>query len=83
MTDATAGRAPRYRAEHRAPDRAALIVGFADTPLEYRALLAVAVGRLRRVGDGGELVVVDQETEADLASRPVWAMGRGAVDADG
>ena len=53
MTDATAGRAPRYRAEHRAPDRAVLIVGFADTLLDYRALLAVAVGRLLLVGVGG------------------------------
>ena len=32
--------APRYRVEEHAPDLAALIVGFADTPSEYWVLLA-------------------------------------------
>jgi hypothetical protein len=65
--------APRYRVEHRASNMAPLIVGFADTPLQYRSLVAVAVGRLLREHAGGELVVVDQTTDADLASRLVWS----------
>ena len=73
---------PRYRVEHRTRDRATLIVGFADTPLECRALVAVGAGRALREGTGGDLVVVDQETETDLARRPVWTAGRGTVDAN-
>ena len=54
--------APRYRVEHRTRDRATLIVGFADTPLVCRSLVAVGVGRALRERTGGELVVVDKET---------------------
>jgi hypothetical protein len=63
---------PRYRVEHRAPNLATLIIGFADTPRECRSLVAVAAGRLLRERVDGELVVVDQATETDLTSRPVW-----------
>ncbi len=71
MTEPTTGGVPRYRVEHRAPDMATLSVGFADTPLVCRALLAVGGSRALRERTGGDLVVVDQATEADLASRPV------------
>jgi hypothetical protein len=68
-----AGWAPRYRVEHRVAAMATLIVGFADTPRQYRSLVAVGAGRALRERAGGEIVVVDQETETDLASRPVWS----------
>ena len=63
---------PRYRIEQRVPTMATLIVGFADTPRQYRSLVAVAVGRLLRADAVGDIVVVDQATETDLTSRPVW-----------
>jgi hypothetical protein len=69
---------PRYRIEQRVPTMATLIVGFADTPRQYRSLVAVGAGRALREGEGGEIVVVDQETEADLVSRPVRAPAPGA-----
>ena len=60
---------------------ATLSVGFADTPPVCRSLVAVGVGRFLRAGAGGELVVVDQATEADLASRPVrFAAGATAPE---
>jgi hypothetical protein len=59
---------PRYRIEHRHPDLAPLIVAFVDS-LKV-AHLAVATKRsvLRRRGLDGELVIVDQETEANVKS---------------
>jgi hypothetical protein len=62
---------PRYRIEHRHPDMAALIVAFAKTlPAAY---LAVDLRRGRRAirEAGGALVIVDQETEADIKAFPI------------
>jgi hypothetical protein len=50
---------PRYRVEERQPDLAALIVGFADTPAQYRALLARRAAQLTRARVRAELVVID------------------------
>ena len=63
---------PRYRVEERVPDLAAFIVGFADTPAQYRALLARRAAHLTRARLGAELVVIDQESEAIVVRRDVW-----------
>jgi hypothetical protein len=63
---------PRYRVEERQPDLAAFIVGFADTPAQYRALLARRAAQLTRSRVPAELVVIDQESEAIVVRRDVW-----------
>ncbi len=63
---------PRYRVEERQPDLADFIVGFADTPAQYRALLARRAAQLTRSGVRAELVVIDQESEAVVVRRDVW-----------
>ena len=63
---------PRYRVEERAPDRAAFIVGFADTPAQYRTLLARRAAQLTRAGSPAELVGIEQESEALVVRRTVW-----------
>ena len=62
---------PRYRVEERTPDLAAFIVGFADTRLQYRTLLARRAAELTRAGASAELVVIDQESEAVIVRRDV------------
>ena len=64
--------APRYRVEERQRDLAAFIVGFADTPLQYRTLLARRAAQLTRAGSPTELVVIDQESETIVVRRDVW-----------
>ena len=63
---------PRYRVEERAPDLAAFIVGFADTPAQYQTLLLRCAAHLIRVGSAAGLVVIDQESEAIVVRRDVW-----------
>jgi hypothetical protein len=72
MADETLLSAPRYRVEERVPDLAAFIVGFADTPAQYRALLARRAAQLTRERSLAELVVIDQESEAIIVRRDVW-----------
>jgi hypothetical protein len=62
---------PRYRVEEHVLDQAAFIVGFADTPLQVRTLLALRAAQLTRAGSSAELLVIDQDTEAVLARRQV------------
>ncbi len=66
---------PRYRVERRVPGEAGFIVGFADTAAVSRSILLRGAARLAREGAAGEVVVVDQETEAIAARRTV--PGRG------
>ena len=63
---------PRYRVEERAPDLAAFIVGFADTPAEYQTLLTDRAAQLTRSCMPADLVVIDQESEAIVVRRDVW-----------
>ncbi len=63
--DNAMGGVPRYRVEHRVPTMATLIVGFADTPREYRSLVAVAAGRLLRQRAGPVWAVGRGEADAD------------------
>ena len=72
MMDGTWLAVPRYRVEERQQDLAALIVGFADTSLQYRTLLAHRAAHLTRAGSAAELVVIDQESEAIVVRRDVW-----------
>ena len=62
---------PRYRVEERQPDLAAFIVGFADTPSQYRSLLARRAAQLSRARSAAEVVVIDQESEAIILRRDV------------
>ena len=62
---------PRYRVKERAPDLAAFIVGFADTPPQYQALLARHAAQLTRARVQAELVVIDQESEAVIVRQAV------------
>jgi hypothetical protein len=70
--DGTRLSVPRYRVQERTPDLADFIVGFADTPAQYRALLARHAARLTRERSAAELVVIDQESEAIVVRRDVW-----------
>jgi hypothetical protein len=63
---------PRYRVEERVPNLAAIIVGFADTPRQYRTLLTLRASQLTRARSSAELVVIDQESEAIVVRRDVW-----------
>ena len=63
--------APRYRVEERSPDLATRIVGFAETTLQYEALLAIRAAQLIRAWVSATLVVIEQETEAVVARRDV------------
>jgi hypothetical protein len=63
---------PRYRVEERVPDQAAFILGFADTLVHYRALLARRAAQLTRARSSAELVVIDQDSEAVVVRRHVW-----------
>ena len=65
---------PRYRLEERSPSLAAFIVGFADTPAQYRALLARRAAQLTREQSSAELVVIDQESETIVVRRGVWGI---------
>ena len=67
---------PRHRVEERQPDLAALIVGFADTPAQYRTLLAGRAAHLTRARRWAELVVIDQESEAIVVRRDVWVTSK-------
>ena len=76
MSHATNGRRhplapPRYRVGLRQPGHAARIVGFADAADGCWALVAAEAARLAAAGEVGRLVVVDQETDADVAERRV------------
>ena len=62
---------PRYRVEEHVPDQAAFIVGFADTPAQYRTLLARRAAHLTRARSAAELVVIDQDTDGILERRDV------------
>ena len=59
MSERTKLLIPRYRVEERVPGLAAFIVGFADTPVQYRALLARRAAQLTRTRSTAELVVID------------------------
>jgi hypothetical protein len=62
---------PRYRIEHRDGDRSPLIVAFADAlTVAYREV-ATRRPAMTRQRTGGELVVVDQETGADVKAFPL------------
>jgi hypothetical protein len=63
---------PRYRVEERTAEQAAFIVGFADTPVQYRMLLARRAAELTRAGAAAELVVIDQDTKVIVVRRDVW-----------
>ena len=63
---------PRYRVEEHMLDQAAFIVGFADSPPQYRALLTRRAAQLIRAGSAAELVVIDQDSEAIVVRRDVW-----------
>jgi hypothetical protein len=58
------------------PDLAAFIIGFADTPAQYRALLARRAAQLTRERSAAELVVIDQASEAIVVRRDVWVIPR-------
>jgi hypothetical protein len=62
---------PRYRVELRQPGETAWIVGFADTVGGCWGIVVAEATRLAAVREAGLLVVVDQETEADVAERDV------------
>jgi hypothetical protein len=62
--------APRYRVEHRSPDLATLIVGFADKLGHAEALCAVARSRFARERLAGEIAIIDRETDADVGRPP-------------
>jgi hypothetical protein len=63
---------PRYRIEERTPDMAAIIVGFADTPLQSETLLACRAAQLICTRVWAELVVIDQDTDTVVLRRDVW-----------
>jgi hypothetical protein len=63
---------PRYRIEERAPDMAAIIVGFADTPLQFETLLSRRAAQLIRAQSAAHLVVIDQDTDTVVLRRDVW-----------
>jgi hypothetical protein len=71
MADETLLPVPRYRVDERVPDRAAFIVGFADTPVQYQVLLARRAAQLTRARVRAELVLIDQEREAIVVRRDV------------
>jgi hypothetical protein len=60
MADGTRLWVPRYRVEERVLDLADFIVGFADTPAQYRALVAHHAAQLTRSRVRAKLVVIDQ-----------------------
>ena len=63
---------PRYRIEERTPDMAAIIVGFADTPLQSETLLARRAAQLIRAQSAAHLVVIDQDTDRVVLRRDIW-----------
>ncbi len=63
---------PRYRVEEHAPDLAALIVGFADTEPQARALLDGHALALTQAQVTAELMIVDQDSETVVFRCPVW-----------
>jgi hypothetical protein len=67
---------PRYRLEERSPGLAAFIVGFADTPAQYQALLTRRAASLIRAQSSAELVVIDQECEAIVVRREVGGVSK-------
>jgi hypothetical protein len=71
MADETPLSVPRYRVEERSPNLAAGIIGFADTPIQYQALLARRAAQLIGTRSSAELVVIDQESEEIVARRDV------------
>jgi hypothetical protein len=76
MGDETLLSVPRYRVEERVPDQAAFIVGFADTPAQYQALLSRRAAQLTGARSSAELVVIDQEREAIVMRRDVWVASK-------
>jgi hypothetical protein len=62
---------PRYRVKLRQLGEANLVVGFADTTLVVRALMAVYRSPLLRQRERGQLVVIDQDDEAIVERRDV------------
>jgi hypothetical protein len=62
---------PRYRIEHRHPEWATLIVGFANARPEGISALWRAAWQLGRAGETGAVVLVDQETERDVEAREI------------
>lgn len=55
--------APGHRTAEHSSDRAAGIIGFADTPFIYQALRAPRVAQLQRERQRGDRLIVDQDTE--------------------
>ena len=71
MSDRSRLAFPRYRVEERQSDLADVIVGFADTPVQYETLVARRAAQLTRVRAPAELVVIEQETEIVILRREV------------
>jgi hypothetical protein len=71
MAEGTVLSVTRYRVEERQPDLAALMVGFADTPLQYQTLLALHAAHLTLARAQAELVVIDQDSEVIVLRRDV------------
>ena len=51
---------------------AAIIVGFADTPLQSETLLARRAAQLIRAQSAAHLVVIDQDTDRVVLRRDIW-----------
>ena len=62
---------PRYRVEERQRDLAAFIMGFADTRLQYEALVVLRTAQLTRARVHADLVVIEQDTETVILRRDV------------
>jgi hypothetical protein len=66
-------RSPRYRIEHRRPDRAASIVAVADAVARGMAQLRTEASWLHRAGEAGTVVLVRQDGDRDIAVRVIGA----------
>jgi hypothetical protein len=71
VSERTSLSVPRYRVEERVPDLAEFIGDFADTPPQYKALLARRAAQQNCARTSAELVVIDQESEAVIVRRDV------------
>ena len=66
----------RYRIEHRRPDREPMVVGHAGTISAGLGRLETAMLELRRAGETGQVVLVAEDGDRDVASRKIespWA----------
>jgi hypothetical protein len=63
---------PYYRVEVRTPDMVAIIVRFADTPLQSETLLSRRAPQLIRAQSAAQFVVIDQDTDTVVIRRDIW-----------